>query len=54
MQPGTVIPKEMKARVGALVNPTLMMEEYLDGDEVDCDIVLSNGVCTYGAITDNW
>jgi hypothetical protein len=33
------------------VNKTIMMEEYLDGDEVDCDLVLFNGECTYGAVT---
>ncbi len=28
--------------------------QYLDGPEVDCDIVMSDGVPVYGAITDNW
>jgi carnosine synthase len=28
--------------------------QYLDGDEVDCDLIFSGGVCTYGAVTDNW
>lgn len=28
--------------------------QYLDGPEVDCDLVLSEGVVVYGAITDNW
>lgn len=31
-----------------------MVEEYLDGAEVDCDLVLSEGKCVYGAVTDNW
>jgi hypothetical protein len=31
-----------------------MMEEYLDGPEVDVDLVLSEGVPVYGAVTDNW
>ncbi|KAL3140541.1 hypothetical protein ABBQ32_005121 [Trebouxia sp. C0010 RCD-2024] len=33
---------------------TLMLEEYLDGPEVDVDLVLSEGQAVYGAITDNW
>ena len=33
---------------------TLMLEEYLDGPEVDVDLVLSEGEPVYGAITDNW
>lgn len=33
---------------------TLMLEEYLDGPEVDVDLVLSEGEAVYGAITDNW
>lgn len=28
--------------------------QYLDGPEVDCDLVFSEGVCVFGAITDNW
>lgn len=28
--------------------------QYLDGPEVDCDLVLSEGNVVYGAITDNW
>ena len=31
-----------------------MMEEYLDGAEVDVDLVFSNGEARYGAVTDNW
>ena len=31
-----------------------MLEEYLDGPEVDVDLVLSDGQPVYGAITDNW
>ena len=31
-----------------------MLEEYLDGPEVDVDLVLSEGEAVYGAITDNW
>lgn len=33
---------------------TLLLEEYLDGPEVDVDLVLSEGEVVYGAITDNW
>lgn len=28
--------------------------QYLDGPEVDCDLVFSEGMPVYGAITDNW
>ena len=32
-----------------------MMEQYLDGPEVDVDVVLSSeGDVVYGNITDNW
>lgn len=31
-----------------------MLEEYLDGPEVDVDLILSEGEAVYGAITDNW
>lgn len=31
-----------------------MMETYLDGPEVDVDVVFNQGACVYGAITDNW
>ena len=36
------------------IKTTLMLEEYLDGPEVDVDLVLSEGAPVYGAITDNW
>jgi len=32
----------------------LMVEEYLDGDEVDVDVVMSEGRAVYGNVTDNW
>lgn len=32
----------------------LMMEQYLDGPEVDVDIVLSDGKAVYAEVTDNW
>lgn len=39
---------------GSWINVQLMLEEYLDGPEVDCDLVMSDGVPVFGAITDNW
>eukprot|EP00976_Prorocentrum_cordatum_P064666 1177581-Prorocentrum_minimum.AAC.1 len=32
----------------------MMLEEYLDGTEVDCDVVLSDGEAVYAKVTDNW
>jgi carnosine synthase len=32
----------------------MMMEQYLDGAEVDVDVVLSEGVAVYSEVTDNW
>lgn len=32
----------------------MIFEEYLDGPEVDCDLVFSEGKCVYGCISDNW
>ena len=29
------------------------MEQYLDGDEVDVDMILSDGKVTYAKVTDN-
>ncbi|WIA35729.1 hypothetical protein OEZ86_004131 [Tetradesmus obliquus] len=51
---GEAVDAAKAAEVAQYVSKTLMMEEYLDGDEVDCDLVMSDGVCTYGAVTDNW
>lgn len=31
-----------------------MVEEYLDGCEVDCDMIMAEGEVVYGAVTDNW
>lgn len=39
---------------GSWINTVLMLEEYLDGDEIDCDLIFDNGIPVYGAITDNW
>ena len=36
------------------IRTTIMMEEYLDGPEVDVDVVMSDGEAVYGAVTDNW
>lgn len=38
----------------AWIKTTLMLEEYLDGPEVDVDLVFSEGAPVYGAVTDNW
>jgi len=32
----------------------MMMEQYLDGPEVDVDVVLSDGRAVYAEVTDNW
>mmetsp|Transcript_75504 Transcript_75504/g.164725 ORF Transcript_75504/g.164725 Transcript_75504/m.164725 type:complete len:635 (+) Transcript_75504:193-2097(+) len=32
---------------------TILMEQYLDGDEVDIDVVMSGGEWRYAAVTDN-
>eukprot|EP00951_Prasinocladus_malaysianus_P014133 scaffold107530_cov52-Prasinocladus_malaysianus.AAC.1 len=32
----------------------MIYEQYLDGPEVDVDIVLSEGKPVYGAVSDNW
>lgn len=39
---------------GGLIAETFMVEQYLDGEEVDVDVVLSDGQPVYSAITDNW
>jgi hypothetical protein len=31
-----------------------LLSQYLDGPEVDCDLVMSEGAPVFGAITDNW
>ncbi len=33
---------------------SLMVEEYIDGDEVDIDILVQNGKIKFYSITDNW
>ena len=44
----------MQGNANSWIKLTLMLEEYLDGPEVDVDVVLSEGQAVYGAITDNW
>lgn len=39
---------------GSWIRMSIMMEEYLDGPEVDIDLVFSEGQAVYGAVTDNW
>lgn len=36
------------------LNSELMLEEYLNGDEIDCDIIMHNGRAVYSCISDNW
>jgi carnosine synthase len=43
-----------QGNAGSWVKLTLLLEEYLDGPEVDVDLVFSEGAPVYGAITDNW
>jgi biotin carboxylase len=37
----------------SIVPMEFLLEEYLDGDEVDIDILLHNGQCFYAAVSDN-
>lgn len=39
---------------GGWMDLSIMMEEYLDGPEVDVDLVFSRKQAVFGAITDNW
>ena len=39
--------------LGKVIDATVMLEEYLDGDEVDIDIVMSNGEARYVTVSDN-
>jgi len=38
---------------GSMVDLTVLLEQYLDGKEVDIDIVLSDGQWQYAAVSDN-
>ena len=46
--------ERVQGNADSWIKLTLMLEEYLDGPEVDVDLVLSEGQAVYGAITDNW
>jgi carnosine synthase len=51
-------------RVAAIVNPALdaifeqgtdlLLEEYLDGTEFDVDLLVSDGVCVFSTVSENW
>jgi len=43
-----------EGNAGGWICLDVIMEEYLDGPEVDCDLVFSEGKCVYGIIADNW
>jgi hypothetical protein len=36
-----------------VIGEAFLLESYLDGDEVDVDIIMSEGKCWYAAVTDN-
>eukprot|EP00667_Euglena_gracilis_P004699 EG_transcript_4723 len=38
----------------AWIDLTIMMEQYLDGPEVDIDVIIADGVSSYESLTDNW
>ena len=46
--------EETEGNASSWIRTTIMMEEYLDGPEVDVDLVFSDGEAVYGAVTDNW
>eukprot|EP00798_Chlamydomonas_sp_ICE-L_P025943 gene25943-11622_t len=46
--------RSSKGNAAEWMSIVLMLEEYLDGDEVDCDLIFDNGVPVYGAVADNW
>ena len=45
---------ELQKTGAKYVAQTFIMEQYLDGPEVDIDLVLSGGEAVYGGVTDNW
>ncbi len=49
LPPGAAPPPGSRPLVSSLI-----LEEYLDGTEIDCDVVLDNGLASYVRITDNW
>lgn len=44
----------MRVALSQAFDVIMMMEQYLDGAEVDVDVVLSEGVAVYAEVTDNW
>eukprot|EP00121_Abeoforma_whisleri_P002342 Awhi_evm1s2097 len=50
--------KEMMTNKTFTWNPgcemVILVEEYIDGDEFDIDILMSNGIVVYCNVTDNW
>mmetsp|Transcript_24803 Transcript_24803/g.63947 ORF Transcript_24803/g.63947 Transcript_24803/m.63947 type:complete len:638 (+) Transcript_24803:91-2004(+) len=46
--------EDEQGNAGSWLDLVLMLEEYLDGQEVDVDLIFDNGVPAYGAVTDNW
>jgi carnosine synthase len=42
-----------EVNAAALVDLTVLLEQYLDGDEVDVDVVMSDGEWRYAAVSDN-
>jgi len=49
-----LVPGETAPEGSWALNSELMLEEYLAGDEVDCDIIMHNGIVVYTCISDNW
>ncbi|KAL4430749.1 hypothetical protein ABPG75_006005 [Micractinium tetrahymenae] len=47
-------PEELAKAKSKGLSASCLMEEYLDGPEVDVDLVFSQGEPVYGAVTDNW
>jgi len=45
---------DVSGNAGTWICLDMIFEEYLDGPEVDCDLVFSEGKCVYGCISDNW
>lgn len=44
----------MGSDASSWIDLTIMMEQYLDGPEVDVDMIMADGVSYYEAMTDNW
>jgi biotin carboxylase len=47
-------PSDGGGTAASWIKTTIMMEEYLDGPEVDVDVVFSESQAVYGVVTDNW